>query len=73
MKRFKTGQRVTIIDGYPELIGKLGTVQRLRMGDDGAWIKMDDELPKCYRSFPTTDERSRNIMLYPDDCAVAKS
>jgi hypothetical protein len=72
---FGMGQRVKIIvaDYGEELAGKCGSIQRLRRADNGAWVRMDCELPDEYREFPKDDEngRGRHLLLYPEQCAEA--
>ena len=65
---FHTGQRVKITQKDHPLYGKTGTVSRCRITDDGAWITMDDDLPKECQSFPKEDARHRNILFFPEDC-----
>lgn len=77
MKTFKNGQRV-ILD-QPEmhkaLRGKIGTVVRLRRCDNGAWVRMDEDVPDELRSFPANDEagRGNHVMLYPEECSPANA
>lgn len=67
MTRFRLGQRIRLINAEPK--GMTGTVCRLRYADDGAWAKMDQDLPPDLRSFPDPkDERFRNRLVYPDEC-----
>lgn len=68
MKRFANGQRVTVKEGPLE--GVQGTVVRLRISDDGAWVKMDKRIESNHDlfPFPAGDSRSHNTMLYPEDC-----
>lgn len=56
------------------LRGKIGTVVRLRMCDDGAWINMDQDIPDELRSFPADDasRRGNHVLLYPDECEELK-
>ena len=74
MKRFiKPGQRVKVsLDGH-ELNGRTGTVERMRICDDGAWVDIDGGLPSELRKFPEDDEfgRGNHIILYPDECEEA--
>jgi len=73
VSRLKDGQRVRVVATDHPLVGWSGTVVRLRFGDDGAWVKMDDELPEGCALFPPNDSRARHALLYPDECAVTLS
>lgn len=68
MRRFSTAQRVFVVqDGAGHPIGLAGTVRRLRRGDDGAWVELDERHERC--PFPADDERrSRHLVVYPEDC-----
>ena len=68
--RLLNGMRVRCIK--EPLQGKLGTVVRVRRGDDGAWVHMDDPLPQDLRSFPADDSRADHIVLFPEECQEAK-
>lgn len=76
MKQFKDNQRVRFIVSKYEpssvreewLPGKIGTVVRLRMSDDGAWVRMDDAIPDEIASFPASDKRRNHVLLYPHEC-----
>jgi hypothetical protein len=68
VKRFELGQRVHVVrDQYANLIDKPGKVVRLRRGDHGAWIQLD-ERDELHCPFPADDDRGRNIMAYPEHC-----
>lgn len=67
--RFERRIRITA-KGHP-LEGKTGTIERLRLSDDGAWVAMDKPLPEELASFPMGDGRRNHFLLYPDDCEVA--
>ena len=70
MKRFKANQRVLVkVDDNERTINKLGTVARLRRGDEGAWINLDERSEHC--PFPEGDSRANNILAYPEDCEEA--
>ena len=74
LRRFQQSQRVTIACAdYGELAGESGTVVRLRLADDGAWVKMDVDLPAEYRAFPADDAhgRGRHLLLYPEQCVAS--
>lgn len=69
MKGFKDGQRVKVVDGDAKAMdGMTGTVVRRRMGDNGAWVCMDADLPGDLAKFPEGDDRHRHALLYPDEC-----
>ena len=69
MKYFALRQRVQVLPDGTALDGRIGTVVRLRISDDGAWVQMDNDLPADLCSFPDpADNRHRNIMLYPEQC-----
>jgi hypothetical protein len=67
------GQRVRITsESKDEMVGKLGTVVRLRRTDNGAWVNMDRDLPIALRSFPEHDPRRRHMLVYPDECEITE-
>jgi hypothetical protein len=74
MQQFSNHQRITVVsrDGMQpesqELVGKTGTVVRLRLGDNGAWVKMDEPFNEKLTSFPAGDERRNYILMYPEEC-----
>jgi hypothetical protein len=72
MKQFTDGQRIRVVETETEeasvLEGETGVVVRLRMGDSGAWVKMDNDLPDNLRSFSKDDVRANHILLYPEEC-----
>jgi hypothetical protein len=69
MKNFALRQRVQVIPGGDAMDGRIGTVARLRMADDGAWVQMDNDLPADLCAFPDpADELHRHIVLYPEQC-----
>ena len=86
MKRFQLAQKVRVLaevdclapppasDAQRLLIGKTGTVVRLRRADEAAWVKMDCDLPAELRSFPADDEhgRANHIILWPSECAAVR-
>ena len=73
MKRFDNGQKVRVVDAEHPLAGRVGRVCRLRMGDNGAWVAMADDVPDDLRSFPANDPggRGNNVLLYPEECEAA--
>lgn len=76
MKHFQDGQRIVVTSHSPDepefapLIGKQGTVVRLRFKDISAWVEMDEDLPEVTASFPINDHRRHWIILYPDMCEL---
>lgn len=72
MKDFKRGQRVKVWDKEHPLFGIAGEVVRLRIADDGAWVKMDEIPADVTRYFPADDEHGRgnHFLLYPDECSL---
>lgn len=69
MKYFALRQRVQVIPCGDAMDGRIGTVARLRMGDNGAWCNMDNDLPADLCAFPDpADARHRHIVLYPEQC-----
>ncbi|MDZ4250899.1 MAG: hypothetical protein U0990_12555 [Candidatus Nanopelagicales bacterium] len=69
MRNFTDGQTVKVADTEHPLVGKAGTVVRRRMADDGAWVRMVDDIPTSMRQF--SDERKNNVLLYPYQCEPA--
>ncbi len=72
MKRFHKGDRVRVVQRDHALYQQAGTVSRVRMADDGAWIEMDATLPAELRSFPEGDPRARQVLLYPEHCGEVR-
>lgn len=76
MKRFHTGQRVVVRaavaavgDGAGnriETASLLGTVVRVRRGDNGAWVRLDERGPEELHAFPVDDSRALHVLTYPD-------
>jgi hypothetical protein len=66
VKSFKNKLRVKCC--LAPLEGKTGTVVRMRMADNGAWVSMDEALPASLVSFPADDDRHHHVLLYPEDC-----
>lgn len=67
MKRFENRQRIVVIN-HALLDGKAGRVVRLRMQDDGAWVRMDEVPPLELRHFPDGDSRQYEVLLSPEWC-----
>lgn len=70
MKSFKDGQRITVTAEAHPLLGQSGSVKRLRMADDGAWVKFDNRIPADW-PFPEGDTRSNDAVIYPEECVPA--
>jgi hypothetical protein len=70
MNSFGNNVRVRVTEAGP-LLGKAGTIVRLCMGDNAAWVKMDEDLPHDLRAFWPPDERANNIKLHPEQCEKA--
>ena len=68
MKRFTSATRVRVVAEKHLLFGKTGAIARIRRNDNGAWVRMDEALPKELQSFSDGDDRSRHVVLYPEDC-----
>jgi hypothetical protein len=73
MRRFFNNQRVRVLEPDTGLQGRVGTVVRLRMSDNGAWVQMDEALPDELRAFPANDPRGNHILLFPEQCAAASA
>jgi hypothetical protein len=72
MKRFKCGMRVRIVSHKDvNMIGNEGTVYRLRIADNGAWVRMDKRLATEWFPFGDMDSRSNHTLLSPDQCEKA--
>ena len=70
MKRFENNQRVVVASAGHVLNGMAGTVKRLRIGGDGAWVEMAGSIPDELRKFPADDSHGRgnHVLLFPEDC-----
>ena len=69
MERFRNNQRVRIVrPDIPSLSGFTGTVHRLLMRDESAWIRTDQSLPESIAQFQDGDERRNDVNLFPDEC-----
>lgn len=74
LTRFRHGQRVRLIHtvSMPAvLVGRTGTVHRVRHADARAWVRMDTPLPSRLQSFPNGDDRERYLLLEPQECTDA--
>ena len=72
MKRLLKGDRVRVVRRDHPLFQQAGTVVRVRMADDGAWVEMDGDVPEGIREFPAGDPKARHVMLYPDQCGPVR-
>ena len=72
MQWFTHRQRVVVTSPHHALTGRTGTVHRLRRADNGAWVRMDEDLPEDLVLFTDADDpRHRDVCLYPEQCAPA--
>jgi hypothetical protein len=73
MKSFENRQRIRVTAVSHELCGLYGTVVRLRIKDDQAWVNMDAPLRDGMRYFPEGDSagRENHTLLAPDECEPA--
>lgn len=72
MVRLTNGQRVLVSavgDDGTEIPPTLGTVKRLRMADNGAWVALDQrvDVPNVHL-FDSTDPRGTQVLTYPEYC-----
>lgn len=87
VSRFRLGMRVRVrepvIEGHHPLSDYvttavvkeskfLGTVVRMRRGDEGAWIALDERGPDAIHPFPADDHRACHVLAYPEDCEAVK-
>jgi hypothetical protein len=72
MTMFRNSQRVIVVEPSSPLFGKTGIVVRLRYGDHGAWVRMDENIPEAIARFSVGDDRRNDIILYPDQCNALK-
>lgn len=74
LQKFENGQRVRVLrEAYRgTAMDAVGTVTRLRRGDDGAWVELDERYADDkVHPFPAADERARKVVAFPEDCEVA--
>lgn len=74
MQRFTNYQRVQVTDPFTDhesLRGKTGTVVRLLIRDNSAWVRMDEEIGDL-ASFPADDNRHNYVELWPLECDKAR-
>jgi hypothetical protein len=51
------------------VINAVGHVERLRMGDGGAWIALDQRQgDSAVHPFPADDRRGTHVLAFPEDC-----
>ena len=71
MTGFHMGQRVLVsrvgLDGT-RIDPTAGTVTRLLMRDDGAWIELDRRQGDAAHPFPPDDRRGKHVLSYPEWC-----
>lgn len=75
MKTFNSISKVRVTNPDEEraaLRGKTGTVVRLLIRDQSAWVIMDEPIPETLARFPKGDERHTHVNLWPDECEPAK-
>lgn len=75
MKRFENAQRVLVKHEADRglAVNAIGTVARLRRGDDGAWIALDERhATPGVHPFPPDDSRATHVMAFPEDCEAVK-
>lgn len=69
LEAFYQGQRVMIVESeFKNLLGLVGTVERPRICDNGAWVDVFG-LPEEHKSFD--DQRANHLLLYPGECEQA--
>jgi hypothetical protein len=68
LESFRGVKQVRVCAPLSVLRGYMGRIVRRRKQDDGAWVRMDRDLPEALRAFPPTDERFRDVLLYPKEC-----
>lgn len=68
MERFRCGQRVKMIDTDSPLLDRVGTVHRLLIRDESAWVAMNEPIPAVMIRSPHGDARCDYVNLWPDQC-----
>lgn len=71
LESFKGVKQVRVCVPFSILHGYTGRIVRRCKQDNGAWVRMDRDLPEALRAFPATDERFRDVLLYPKECEAA--
>lgn len=67
LRMFSSGQRVRVAAG--PLVGRIGTVARLRRADLAAWVDFED-LPREHISFADDPARRGHALVWPEDCTA---
>jgi hypothetical protein len=68
IKRFTKDMRVRVIENADGIqLGMQGTVARVRMQDDGAWVALDQRsAQEGVHPFPEDDDRGTHTLCYPE-------
>lgn len=69
MRNFTDKQAVKVTQAEHPLFEKIGDVRRIRMGDNGAWVRMREPIPDDMTAF--NDDRKNDVVLYPEQCEPA--
>ena len=75
MQRFsKIGQRVKVVRDVNDIaLNAPGTVVRIRVNDDAAWVALDVRSKvKKVHPFPEGDHRGTHVLCLPEDCEPAR-
>lgn len=81
VKRFHYGQRMLVrvcqvgFTSVRLVPRALGTVVRLRICDDAAWIQLDERSSGDVHPFPADDPSGRgtHVLAFPDDCELVRA
>jgi hypothetical protein len=69
MKAFEVGQRVFVRVVAEYNVNAWGVVQRLRHGDNRAWVHLDTRASDTIHPFPADDpKRATSVLAFPEDC-----
>jgi hypothetical protein len=70
IEKWRLGMRVRIVDhgGDVKWNGRTGSVIRICISNDCAWIRCDQALPAEMRSFSADDPRHNDARVYKDEC-----
>ncbi len=74
MKRLQQNQRVIVSrvlchTNEHDIAPTVGTVVRLRIADDGAFVRLDKRLGEDVHMFPASDKTRRtSVLTYPEWC-----
>ena len=73
MRSFSINRRVVVQRTAEGLVVNApGRVVRLRRGDDGAWVELDQRLAdESLHPFPASDTRGKHVLAFPEDCDPA--